>query len=193
MNSASLCSLSGRYDNPIPTLFLAPIDCLKNPTLACHSYWLYIADKKQRQLRNMVELVSGFFLSSLCTYFSVLVANAEARARICKLLRSTEIDSASPVYPGGQVRRIGLSHRPARPHRLTESIPWNRFLGSLKVYKFVFRISDNHRILGTLVSQKLIMYVAIKKLLGQVIFCSVSCILIFNNLVVKTLLNSWAG
>jgi hypothetical protein len=29
MNSASLCSLAARYDNPIPTRFLAPIDCLK--------------------------------------------------------------------------------------------------------------------------------------------------------------------
>ncbi len=28
-NSASLCSLAGRYDNPIPIRFLAPIDCLK--------------------------------------------------------------------------------------------------------------------------------------------------------------------
>ncbi len=28
MNSASLCSLAGRYDNPIPTRFLAPVDCL---------------------------------------------------------------------------------------------------------------------------------------------------------------------
>jgi hypothetical protein len=25
--------LVGRYDNPIPTLFLAPIDCLKLPAL----------------------------------------------------------------------------------------------------------------------------------------------------------------
>ncbi len=33
MNSASLYSLAGRYDNPIPTLFLAPIDCLKIPAL----------------------------------------------------------------------------------------------------------------------------------------------------------------
>jgi hypothetical protein len=31
MNSASLCSLAGQYDNPIPTPFLAPIDCLKIP------------------------------------------------------------------------------------------------------------------------------------------------------------------
>jgi hypothetical protein len=31
MNSASLCSLAGQYDNPIPTRFLALIDCLKIP------------------------------------------------------------------------------------------------------------------------------------------------------------------
>jgi hypothetical protein len=30
-DSASLCSLPGRYDNPIPTRFLAPIDCCKIP------------------------------------------------------------------------------------------------------------------------------------------------------------------
>jgi hypothetical protein len=27
----SQCSLAGRYDNPIPSRFLAPIDCLKIP------------------------------------------------------------------------------------------------------------------------------------------------------------------
>ncbi len=31
MNSASLCSLAGQYDNPIPPRFLAPIDFLKIP------------------------------------------------------------------------------------------------------------------------------------------------------------------
>jgi hypothetical protein len=34
MNSSSLCSLAGRYDNPIPPRFLAPIDSLKIPALA---------------------------------------------------------------------------------------------------------------------------------------------------------------
>ncbi len=34
MNSVSLCSLAGRYDNPISTRCLAPIDCLKIPALA---------------------------------------------------------------------------------------------------------------------------------------------------------------
>jgi hypothetical protein len=31
INSAGLCSLADRYDNRIPTRFLAPIDCLKIP------------------------------------------------------------------------------------------------------------------------------------------------------------------
>ncbi len=41
MNSASLCSLAGRYDNPIPTRFLVPIECLKIPALVvpCLSRW----------------------------------------------------------------------------------------------------------------------------------------------------------
>jgi hypothetical protein len=37
-NSARLCSLSGRYDNPIPTRFLAPKDCLKIPALMLHLF-----------------------------------------------------------------------------------------------------------------------------------------------------------
>jgi hypothetical protein len=33
MNSASLLSLAGRYDNPLPPRFLAPIETLKIPAL----------------------------------------------------------------------------------------------------------------------------------------------------------------
>jgi hypothetical protein len=33
IDSAKLCSLMGRYDNPIPTRFLAPIGCSKIPAL----------------------------------------------------------------------------------------------------------------------------------------------------------------
>jgi hypothetical protein len=29
IDSASICSLAGRYDNPNPTRFLAPVDCSK--------------------------------------------------------------------------------------------------------------------------------------------------------------------
>jgi hypothetical protein len=38
MNSTSLCSLAGRYDNPSPLRFLAPIDFLKIPALNLHKY-----------------------------------------------------------------------------------------------------------------------------------------------------------
>jgi hypothetical protein len=34
--SASLSSLAGRYDNPIPTRYLAPIDCSKIPAQKNH-------------------------------------------------------------------------------------------------------------------------------------------------------------
>jgi hypothetical protein len=33
-----------------------------------------------------------------------------------------------------------LSPRPSRLHRLAESIPWNRFLGSINVYKYGLRL-----------------------------------------------------
>jgi hypothetical protein len=41
MNSASLCSPAGRYDNPIPPRYLAPIDFLKIPALLYSSQRLY--------------------------------------------------------------------------------------------------------------------------------------------------------
>ncbi len=47
------------------------------------------------------------------------------------LLRSPGID----CHPGGPVPQPYLSYRPARLHRPAESIPRNRFLGSLNVYK----------------------------------------------------------
>jgi hypothetical protein len=38
INSASLCSLVGRYDNPIPTRFQAPLDCLQIQALGLYVY-----------------------------------------------------------------------------------------------------------------------------------------------------------
>jgi hypothetical protein len=32
-STASLCSMAGRYDNPIPIRFLAPTDCSKIPSI----------------------------------------------------------------------------------------------------------------------------------------------------------------
>ncbi len=50
MNTASLCGLAGRYDNPFPTRFLAPIDCLKIPAQESMEFclpelWFY-ADRR---------------------------------------------------------------------------------------------------------------------------------------------------
>jgi hypothetical protein len=68
-------------------------------------------------------------------------------ALIFKLIRSLGLDSKEPIPPAyvacagifkqsmgarNQVE-IGLSYRPARLLSLAELVPWNRFLGSLKV------------------------------------------------------------
>jgi hypothetical protein len=52
INSASLCSLAGRYDNPIPTRCLAPIDFLKIPALeaACDKLILAHFPCSQREV-----------------------------------------------------------------------------------------------------------------------------------------------
>jgi hypothetical protein len=48
INYASLCSLAGRYDNPIPTRFLAPVDCLKIPALLLELLAPWIPDESSR-------------------------------------------------------------------------------------------------------------------------------------------------
>ncbi len=48
------------------------------------------------------------------------------------LLRSPRIDS----QPVGPVRQPYLSYRPARLHGLAKSIPRNRFLVSINIYKY---------------------------------------------------------
>ncbi len=47
INSARLCSLAGQYDNPIPTRFLATIDCLKIPALSTGSYISLVLLRKE--------------------------------------------------------------------------------------------------------------------------------------------------
>ncbi len=60
--------------------------------------------------------VSLLFLSSMKPFYVTI------RAGIFK-------ESMGARNRGG----IGLSYRPARPHRLEEFIPWNRFLGYINV------------------------------------------------------------
>jgi hypothetical protein len=53
MNSASLCSLAGRYNNPIPTPCLAPIDFLKIPAQYVCRYSV------QHRVHILVEMKQG--------------------------------------------------------------------------------------------------------------------------------------
>ncbi len=69
MYFASLCSLAGRYDNPIATRFLAPIDWLKIPVQ-------YVAYKKLVR-KNLIQLFNfAYFESTLqnsaCTVYAEL-------------------------------------------------------------------------------------------------------------------------
>ncbi len=48
------------------------------------------------------------------------------------ILKSPGIDS----QPDGPERQPYLTYRDPRIHRLVESTPWNRLLGTLNVYKF---------------------------------------------------------
>ncbi len=63
MNSSSLCSLPGRYDNPIPPRFLAPIDSLKIPALRLSLVsWLasrYCSEKIPRNRLRMISVIPG--------------------------------------------------------------------------------------------------------------------------------------
>jgi hypothetical protein len=69
-------------------------------------------------------------LNSPNLWFIAVVAWPEPE--FVNLLRSPGIDS----HPGGPLRQPLLMYRAAWPHRLEESISWNRFLGSLNVYKY---------------------------------------------------------
>jgi hypothetical protein len=55
MDSASLCSLAGRYNNPIPPRFLATIDFLKTPALASRN-----VKKGCRENRVRMGILNGF-------------------------------------------------------------------------------------------------------------------------------------
>jgi glucan phosphoethanolaminetransferase (alkaline phosphatase superfamily) len=74
MNSASLCSLAGRYDNSIPIWYLAPIDCLKIPSQLCglgmgEAATSYFLAYSYSMLRNSVQWKTREVWSSLNTRY----------------------------------------------------------------------------------------------------------------------------
>jgi hypothetical protein len=106
MNSASLCSLAGRYDNPIPTRCLAPIDFLKIPPLVIqHSLRILRSPGIDSQPGELVRQPSTTFWP--------------AGARICKPFK--EPKNRFPAWHAGTTSF--MTYRHARLHRLAEAIP----------------------------------------------------------------------
>ncbi len=54
--------VAGRYDNPIPTRFLVPIDCSKISAqiLSCHK--LIGPEKEKKQQRHLISFFAGVIL-----------------------------------------------------------------------------------------------------------------------------------
>ena len=65
INSVSLCGLVGRYDNPIPTLFLAPIYYLKIPALKCVPTYSEHANSLSNLFLNQCSTYSLSYLALL--------------------------------------------------------------------------------------------------------------------------------
>ncbi len=76
INSASLCSLAGRYDNPIPSRFLAPIDFLKIPAQGYHitppPSQLQTADAHTQTYNDYLVIFLWTFLSMSVCYCQTL-------------------------------------------------------------------------------------------------------------------------
>jgi hypothetical protein len=79
--------------------------------------------------------------------YAIRILNSESlflRKLLLKSAVSNLYESGAGIFKQSIGARnrvvIGLSYRLARQHRLAELIPWNRFLGSLKVKKFRLRI-----------------------------------------------------
>ncbi len=97
---------------------------------------------------SLYHLLSTF-LSSLCTCvrqvaaFPILARGTTAKPHVFLYIFASMVAlyvSQSPELEffkqsmGARNRvGIGLSYRPARPHKLAEFIPWNQFLGFINV------------------------------------------------------------
>ncbi len=61
INSASLCSLAGRYDNPIPTRCITPIDYLKIPARCrctlCNANLIELLDDEAELPQHVVQVL----------------------------------------------------------------------------------------------------------------------------------------
>ncbi len=96
MNSVSLCSLAGRYANPIPTRFLVPVDCLKIP--AQETRWVpeifptYSLENRAGEQRHTNQ-VFNLILSFSCPAFS-----SSLSLSFCPSILPFSFHSISPFF-----------------------------------------------------------------------------------------------
>jgi hypothetical protein len=97
-------------------------------------------------IRKTIKLHSALILRliDVCSakWSSILPFRKRDRARLC----TPEMNSMESIPPAYVAWRAGSTNKvivpPAGLHRLAESIPLNRFPGSLNVYKFILSICD---------------------------------------------------
>jgi hypothetical protein len=69
--------------------------------------------------------------------FALKLARIRIRTVVSGSATNEELKNCAGIFNQSMGARnrvgIGLSHRLARPHSLAELVPWNRFLGSVKV------------------------------------------------------------
>ncbi len=99
INSASLCSLAGRYDNPIPTRFLAPIDCLKIPALFPLPH-----PHTQLHTHPRITLPPAFHAASVLTQVHILYLKVADFFRTTKSFASCSLPRT--VLPRGLQRDV---------------------------------------------------------------------------------------
>ncbi len=70
INSASLCSLAGRYDNPIPSRCLAPIEFLQIPAQATYAGGIDLLESIAGLLKRLQIQVQDCFVAVYIGYIS---------------------------------------------------------------------------------------------------------------------------
>ncbi len=111
MHSASLCSMAGRYDNPLPPRCLAPIDSLKVPAL--WSWVLQGSDRatglgKEKEVKplpycwHLLAFLPGYvFYSSACLFVGLnnILDLPACWSGLWRLASSVEPDPGSRAHP----------------------------------------------------------------------------------------------
>jgi hypothetical protein len=126
---ARLHRLACRYDNPMPESTITPYSGTMNLDADSDGQKTPLPPNETGNL-SIEFLISEGRRVFRETMQKIYIPRTEPE--FVNILRSLGIDS----QPGRPVRQPYLTHWPARLHRLAESIPWDRFLGSLNVFKF---------------------------------------------------------